>query len=71
MRIYTYYTDENPYYFTTYPSLADMFQKSTDAVVGSVGAVILSTLSFIAAIALCLIFFVRTKTDIKITKSYS
>ena len=47
MRIYTYYTDENPYYFTKYPSLADMFQKSTDAVVGSVGAVILSTLSFI------------------------
>ena len=39
MRIYTYYTDENPYYFTTYPSLADMFQKSTDAVVGSVGEI--------------------------------
>lgn len=65
MRIYTYYTDENPYYFTKYPSLADMFQKSTDAVVGSVGAVILSTLSFIAAIALCLIFFVRTKNGHK------
>lgn len=65
LRIYTYYSDKNPYYFSSYPSLADMFQKSTDAVTATVGSVILSTVSFISAIALCIIFIARTKSGNK------